>query len=169
MVIGWDYYTFGYPRRIPDGVLVLCSQSLLGIHNGEAWQIEAALSFALYNGYQYLLKSAGDIVIENPAGLDACLELIRDCDYLSTHAVNLDTRMFFGRVLPLYKIATAARANNEYFQIIEVQYQREAEKLNLRKKQLNHYESFGVTHLQPAGDHDRWGIGMELSRDDWLR
>ena len=169
IVLGWDYYTFNHPKKIPDGIPILCSQSLLGIQSGEAWQIEAALRFAIYNQYQYLLKSAGDIVIDNPRALWSCLRLIQDCDYLSTHAAEIDTKFFFARVLPMYRVATTARFNAE-IQSIEVQYSREADNLGLRRRQFNHYEEFKIRHLQePVAKHNRWEIGMTLERADWVR
>ena len=58
MGVGWDYYTFNYPKRIRDDIHVFCSQSFLGDQNGDAWQIQTGLTYALYNGYTHFLKSA---------------------------------------------------------------------------------------------------------------
>lgn len=162
VIVGWDFYTFNYPKRLPDGVLVFPTQSLLGDQNGDAYQIETGLMYAIYNGYKYFLKSAGDIVIDRPENFDLLYDILGDGDLLSKTMADVDTKFLFGMTAPLYALTKEARSKRD-IHFIEKQYIAEVANLRLIMKQCDFKNLLGRRHLQPGHEpRDLWnGIGLE--------
>ena len=78
----------------------------------------------------------------------------------------MDTKFFFGKVIPLYRMATAARGVKR-ITLIEGQYMDEVRRLNLVMKPCDFRALLGLRHLQSGHRPEDWWQGLALEPGDW--
>jgi hypothetical protein len=181
LVLGWDYHSFEHKDiEVP----VLLTGRIFGVQKGEAKQIEMGVNYALEHGYEYFLKSAGDVVILRPLRLEETCEKLEELevDLISERVKGcrdeptgvFETRSFLARTMSIFHIIQLA--HKERIARIEMQYTKAARKLGLTfspsptdckpRSKYSLHTSLGMKHIGHPYDRFRWSADSKRRLKD---